>query len=45
MKYFECDNEPNRKWTAVEYAGQCVEFARAMRTVSPDAKFPEDADR
>jgi hypothetical protein len=39
VKYFECDNEPNRKWTAVEYAGQCVEFARAMRTVSPDAKF------
>ena len=39
VKYFECDNEPNRKWTAVEYAEQCAAFARAMRTVSPDARF------
>ncbi len=39
VKYFECDNEPNRKWTAVQYAGECVKFARAIREVSPGAEF------
>ena len=39
VRYFECDNEPNRKWTAVQYAEACVEFARAIRKVSPGAEF------
>lgn len=39
VRYFECDNEPIRKWTAVQYAEQCVEFVREMRQVSPEAEF------
>jgi len=39
VKLFECDNEPFRKWTARQYAQECVEFAREMRQVTPDAKF------
>ncbi len=39
VRYFECDNEPDRKWTAVQYAEQCVAFAREMRLVSPEAEF------
>ncbi len=38
-RLFECDNEPNRKWSAKEYAEQCVLFAREMRKVSPEAEF------
>ncbi len=38
-RLFECDNEPSRKWSAAEYAEQCVLFAREMRKVSPEAKF------
>ena len=36
---FECDNEPYRKWSALQYARKCVEFIREMRQVSPDAQF------
>ena len=39
VQLFECDNEPARKWTAEEYASECVNFIREMRLVSPEAKF------
>lgn len=35
VKLFEMDNEPGRKWTAQQYACQCVEFAREMRLADP----------
>lgn len=31
VRLFEMDNEPGRKWTALQYAHQCVAFAREMR--------------
>ncbi|MDI6617284.1 MAG: hypothetical protein QME45_01240 [Clostridiales bacterium] len=31
VKLFEMDNEPGRKWTAEQYAKECVRFAREMR--------------
>lgn len=36
---FEMDNEPGRKWTAKQYAEQCVLFAREMRLADPDVRF------
>ena len=39
VRLFECDNEPNRKWSAEQYAQQCVDFAREMREVTPEAEF------
>ena len=39
VELFECDNEPYRKWSALQYAEKCVEFIREMRQVSPEAKF------
>lgn len=35
VKLFEMDNEPGRKWTAEQYAKQCVAFAREMRLADP----------
>lgn len=35
VRYFEMDNEPGRKWTAPQYAGQCVAFSREMRQADP----------
>jgi len=38
VKYWELDNEPYRKYGAVEYAKCCSEFARAMKKVDPSIK-------
>lgn len=35
VKYWELDNETYRKFAPLEYAGRCVEFARAMKAVDP----------
>lgn len=35
VRLFEMDNEPDRKWTAEQYATQCVAFAREMRLADP----------
>ena len=39
VKLFEMDNEPGRKWTAVQYAQQCVEFAKEMRQADSSVQF------
>jgi hypothetical protein len=39
VKLFEMDNEPARKWTAEQYARQCVDFAREMRLGDPSIQF------
>ena len=39
VKLFEMDNEASRKWEALEYAKECVKFAREMRLADPDIKF------
>lgn len=39
VKLFEMDNEPGRKWTALQYAHQCVEFAREMRLADADIEM------
>lgn len=31
VRLFEMDNEPGRKWTAIQYAEECVRFAHEMR--------------
>jgi hypothetical protein len=36
---WEMDNEPGRKWSALQYARQVVKFAEAMRGVDPDIKL------
>ena len=33
------DNEPGRKWTACQYAEECVKFAREMRLADPDIEL------
>ncbi len=35
VRLFEMDNEPGRKWTAKQYAQQCVAFAEEMRLADP----------
>lgn len=39
VRLFEMDNEPGRKWTAEQYAAQCVRFAREMRLADPDIEL------
>lgn len=39
VKLFEMDNEPDRKWTAVQYAEACVQFARQMRLADPNIEL------
>ncbi|MGI6107486.1 MAG: hypothetical protein ACOX8B_06085 [Lachnospiraceae bacterium] len=39
VRLFEMDNEPGRKWSAAEYARQCVAFAKEMRLASPGIEF------
>lgn len=39
IKYWELDNEPMRRFGALEYARRCVDFARAIKAVDPTAKF------
>ena len=35
VRLIEMDNEPNRKWTAEQYAHQCIAFAEEMRLADP----------
>ena len=37
IRYFELDNETYRRFGALEYARRCVEFARAVKAVDPQA--------
>ena len=39
VKFFEMDNEPGRKWTACQYAQECVAFAREMRLADPSIEL------
>lgn len=39
VRLFEMDNEPGRKWTACQYAEECVKFAREMRLADPDIEL------
>lgn len=39
VRLFEMDNEPDRKWSAEQYAEQCVLFARKMREAYPEIEF------
>lgn len=39
VRLFEMDNEPGRKWTAHQYAKECVRFARQMRQADPNIEF------
>lgn len=36
VRFWEMENEANRKWSAAQYAAKVGEFARAMRAVDPD---------
>lgn len=35
VRLFEMDNEPGRKWTARQYAEECLRFAEEMRLADP----------
>lgn len=39
VRLFEMDNEPGRKWTARQYAEQCVIFSQEMKMADPDIEF------
>ena len=39
VRLFEMDNEPARKWSAEQYAVECVRFAREMRLADPSIEF------
>ena len=39
VTYWEMENEPFRKWSAVQYAEKVVEFAAAMRSVDPSIQI------
>jgi hypothetical protein len=39
VRLFEMDNEPGRKWTARQYAEQCVLFSREMKLADPGIEF------
>jgi alpha-L-arabinofuranosidase len=39
VRFFEMDNEAGRKWTALQYAGQVVDYAKAMKAVDPDIRI------
>jgi hypothetical protein len=39
VRLFEMDNEPGRKWTAEQYALQCVNFSREMRLADSAIQF------
>ena len=39
VRLFEMDNEPARKWTAEQYAEQCVLFSREMRLADNNISF------
>lgn len=39
VRLFEMDNEPGRKWSAIQYSEKCVEFAREMRLADPSIEL------
>lgn len=39
VKIFEMDNEAGRKWSPLQYAYACVDFAKAMKAVDPDIEL------
>ena len=39
VRLFEMDNEPDRKWTARQYAEQCVLFSNEMRLADPNIEL------
>jgi hypothetical protein len=39
IRYFELDNETYRRFGALEYAHRAVEFAKAVKAVTPDARL------
>jgi hypothetical protein len=39
VRLFEMDNEPSRKWPALQYAKACVDFAREMRLADERIEF------
>jgi len=45
VKYFEMDNETDRKWGPLQYAQACVEFIDEMRLADPSIQFMMEAYR
>jgi len=39
VKYWELDNEANRRFTPEQYAQRCLEFSRAMKAVDPSIEI------
>lgn len=39
VKIFEMDNEAGRKWSPLQYARYCVDFAKAMKAVDSDIEL------
>jgi alpha-L-arabinofuranosidase len=39
VRFIELDNEAGRKWTALQYAEQVVDYAKAMKAVEPDIQL------
>lgn len=39
VRIFEMDNEAGRKWSPLQYAYACVDFAKAMKAVDPDIEL------
>ncbi|MCY2925469.1 MAG: hypothetical protein NT031_08525, partial [Planctomycetota bacterium] len=39
VTYWEMENEPSRKWSAIQYAHRVVAFASAMRAVDPSIQL------
>ncbi|MCY2928764.1 MAG: hypothetical protein NTV86_04580, partial [Planctomycetota bacterium] len=39
VTYWEMENEPSRKWSAIQYAERVVAFASAMRAVDPSIQL------
>ena len=38
VRFFEMDNEAGRKWNALDYARNVVDFSKAMKAVDPNIK-------
>jgi alpha-L-arabinofuranosidase len=39
VKYWELHNETYRKWSATEYARECIRFSKAMKAVDPSIQL------
>lgn len=39
VRYFEMDNEAGRKWNALDYARNVVQFSKSMKSVDSDIKL------